>query len=72
MAIRKPFNLQKWIEDNSSIKSKYPKKIVILDPREPYTTKDGRTIKGYTAKELVDISETNIKPYIKKLKKLNL
>ncbi|UKI28274.1 MAG: hypothetical protein L6V78_04735 [Clostridium sp.] len=51
----------------SVFKSKYPKKIVILDPREPYTTKDNRTIKGYTAKELVDISETNMKPYTKKL-----
>ncbi len=57
--------MKKWIEDNISFKSKYPKKIVILDPREPYTTKDGRTIKGYTAKELVDISETNMKPYTK-------
>ena len=73
--------MKKWIEDNqmqscidiapftsnlpAEVKSKYPKKIVILDPREPYTTKDGRTIKGYTAKELVDISETNMKPYTK-------
>lgn len=57
--------MKKWIEDNISFKNKYPKKIVILDPREPYTTKDGRTIKGYIAKELVDISETNMKPYSK-------
>ncbi len=57
--------MKKWIEDKVSFKNKYPKKIVILDPKEPYTTKDGRTVKGYTAKELVDISETNIKPYVK-------
>lgn len=57
--------MKKWIEDKASFKNKYPKKIVILDPKEPYTTKDGRTVKGYTAKELVDISETNIKPYVK-------
>lgn len=57
--------MKKWVEDKASFKDKYPKKIVILDPKEPYTTKDGRTVKGYTTKELVDISETNIKPYVK-------
>lgn len=57
--------MKKWIEDKANFKDKYPKKVIILDPREPYKTKDGRTVKGYTAKELVDISETNIKPYVK-------
>lgn len=57
--------MKKWIDDKAIFKNKYPNKVIILDPREPYTTKDGKMVRGYTAKELVDISETNIKPYIK-------
>ncbi len=56
---------KKWKEANVSFKEKYPKKILILDPRDPYQTQDGRTIRSFTAKEVIDISETNLRPTTK-------
>ena len=51
----------KWKEQNVSFKNKYPKKILILDPKEPYTNKNGKKVVSFTAKEVIDISETNQK-----------
>ena len=51
----------KWKEQKVSFKQKYPDKILILDPREPYTNKDGKKIISFTAKEVIDISQTNLK-----------
>lgn len=60
-----------WIEAKISFKDRFPKKIIILEPRESYTNKDGKTVTPYNAKELIDVSETNTKPntrsYDKKL-----
>lgn len=56
---------KKWKEAKVTFKDKYPKKIIILDPRDPFTTNSGKTIRSYTAKEVIDVSETNYKPIIK-------
>lgn len=55
----------KWREANVTFKQRYPKKILLLDPREPYKNKEGKIIKSYTAKEVIDVSETNTKPNIR-------
>lgn len=52
----------KWRDSNVTFKERYPKKILLLDPREPYRNKNGDLIKSYTAKEVIDVSETNVKP----------
>lgn len=52
----------KWRDSNVTFKERYPKKILLLDPREPYKNKNGDLIKSYTAKEVIDVSETNVKP----------
>ena len=54
-----------WVEAKITFKERYPKKIIIIEPRESYVNKDGKTITPYNAKEVIDISETNIKPSIK-------
>lgn len=54
-----------WIEAKVSFKDKYPKKVIIIEPRESYINKDGKTVTPYSAKEVIDISETNTKPNIK-------
>lgn len=54
-----------WIDAKVSFKDKYPKKVIIIEPRESYINKDGKTITPYNAKELIDISETTTKPNIK-------
>ena len=51
---------EKWRESQAIFKRRYPEKIVILEPRQT-TTKDGKTISGFTAKEVIDISEVSIK-----------
>ena len=51
----------KWREANVTFKQRYPKKILILDPREPYKNKEGQRVRNYTAKEVIDVSETNSK-----------
>lgn len=53
---------KKWNEAKISFRSKYPKKILLLDPKEPIKTSDGKVIKRIYAKEVIDVSETNTKP----------
>lgn len=55
----------KWREANVTFKQRYPKKILLLDPREPYKNKKGELVRSYTAKEVIDVSETNTKPNIR-------
>ena len=54
-----------WVEAKITFKERYPKKIIIIEPREPYVNKEGKTITSYNAKELIDVSETNTKPSTK-------
>lgn len=54
-----------WVESKITFKEKYPKKILILEPRESYINKEGKKITPYNAKELIDVSETNTKPNTK-------
>lgn len=49
----------KWKETGVTFNSKYPKKILLLDPKEPITTPDGKKITRIYAKEVIDVSETN-------------
>lgn len=51
----------KWKEQNVSFKNKYPNRILILDPKEPYTNKNGKKTISFNAKEVIDVSETNQK-----------
>lgn len=53
-----------WQELKVTFKERFPKKILILEPRETYT-KDGKQFTPYNAKELIDVSETNSKPNFK-------
>lgn len=50
---------KKWKETGVTFNSKYPKKILLLDPKEPITTPDGKKITRIYAKEVIDVSETN-------------
>jgi len=54
-----------WNELKVTFKSKYPKKVFILEPRDAYFNKDGKKVIPYNAKELIDVSETNTRPNIK-------
>lgn len=54
-----------WQEAKVSFKDKYPKKVIIIEPRDSYINKEGKTITPYNAKEVIDISETTTKPSIK-------
>lgn len=54
---------KKWIDAGVTFKSKFPKKILILDPKE---YKDRISI---YAKEVIDISETNIRPQTRSVDK---
>ena len=54
-----------WQEAKVSFKDKYPKKVIIIEPRDSYINKDGKTVTPYNAKEVIDISETTTKPSIK-------
>ena len=54
-----------WKELNVYFKTKYPNKVVILEPGQAYINKDGKKVTPYNAKEMIDISETDLKPIIK-------
>lgn len=54
-----------WKESKINFKSDKPNKILILEPREAYINNSGKKITPYNAKEVIDVSETNTKPYIK-------
>ena len=47
-----------WVEAKITFKERYPKKIIIIEPRESYVNKDGKTITPYNAKEVIDIQKT--------------
>ena len=60
-----------WKESKANFKSRYPKRVVILEPGEAYTNKEGKKVTPIYSKEVIDISETTFKPnsktYDKKL-----
>lgn len=60
-----------WKEAKVNFKTRYPKRVVILEPGEAYTNKEGKKVTPIYSKEVIDISETNLKPnsrtYDKKL-----
>ena len=60
-----------WKEAKVNFKTRYPKRVVILEPGEAYTNKESKKITPIYSKEVIDISETNLKPnsrtYDKKL-----
>ena len=60
-----------WKEAKVIFKTRYPKRVVILEPGEAYTNKEGKKVTPIYSKEVIDISETNLKPnsrtYDKKL-----
>ena len=60
-----------WKESKVNFKTRYPKRVVILEPGEAYTNKEGKKVTPIYSKEVIDISETNLKPnsrtYDKKL-----
>lgn len=60
-----------WIDLKASFKSPKQNRITIIEPGEPYTNKDGKKVTPIYAKDVIDISETNMKPttrfYDKKL-----
>lgn len=58
-----------WKEENALFKTKYPKRIIILEPSKQYITKDGKRISNINAKEVIDISETNQKVNTKSIDK---
>ena len=60
-----------WKEAKVNFKTRYPKRVVILEPGEAYTNKEGKKVTPIYSKEVIDVSETNLKPnsrtYDKKL-----
>lgn len=58
-----------WKEENALFKTKYPKRIIILEPSKQYITKDDKRISNINAKEVIDISETNQKVNTKSIDK---
>lgn len=53
-----------WKNSNVFFKNKNPNKIIILEPREAYLNSSGVKITPYSAKEMIDVSETNVKASI--------
>ena len=60
-----------WLDLKASFKSPKQNRITIIEPGESYTNKDGKKVTPIYAKDVIDISETNMKPttrsYDKKL-----
>lgn len=54
-----------WLDSKATFKQYYPKKITILEPGEPYKNIEGKKITPMYAKDVIDISETNVKPFVK-------
>jgi len=54
-----------WKELNAYFKNKYPNKVIILEPGDQYVNKEGKKVTPYNAKEMIDISETDLKPSVK-------
>lgn len=56
---------KKWLEMGARFRTTYPTKVIILDPKEPYQNKTGYIATSFYAKEMIDVSETNIRPTIR-------
>lgn len=54
-----------WKELKVTFKSDKPNKVIILEPRESYINSAGTKVTPYSAKEMIDVSETNTKAPIK-------
>ena len=54
-----------WIKDRVNFNSRNPKIILVLEPGNRYVNKEGKTITNWFTKELIDVSETNVKPNVK-------
>lgn len=52
-----------WKEAKVSFKDKIQNKILIIEPGEAYTDKNGVLRTPINAKQVIDVSETNTKPY---------
>lgn len=52
---------KKWEEADVSFINDNPRKILLLDPKEPIKDSNGKTITRVYAKEVIDVSETNTK-----------
>lgn len=52
---------KKWEEADVSFVNDNPRKILLLDPKEPIKDSNGKTITRVYAKEVIDVSETNTK-----------
>lgn len=59
-----------WREAKVSFKDKVQKKILIIEPGDAYTDKNGILRTPINAKEVIDVSETNSKPYTRNYDKL--
>jgi len=55
----------KWDASGVTFKSEFPKKILLLDPKEPIVTPEGKKITKIYAKEVIDVSETNTRESIR-------
>lgn len=53
-----------WKDAKASFINSKPNIITILEPSDPHEI-DGRMVTYYNAKDMIDISETNSKPYVK-------
>ena len=53
-----------WWDAKVNFKHPKPNIITILEPSDPYEI-NGRTVTSYNAKDMIDISETNLKPNVK-------
>ena len=54
-----------WLDSKATFKQYYPKKITILEPGEPYKNIEGKMITPMYVKDVIDILETNVKPFVK-------
>lgn len=61
---------KKWEEADVSFINENPRKILLLDPKEPIKDSNGKTITRVYAKEVIDISETDSKLSIRNYDKL--
>ena len=53
-----------WLDLKTSFINSKPNIITILEPSDPHEI-DGRMVTYYNAKDMIDVSETNLKPYVR-------
>ena len=53
-----------WKDAKASFINSKPNIITILEPSDPHEI-DGRMVTYYNAKDMIDVSETNLKPYVR-------